>query len=80
MCLRRMEASKQDMQQIIDPEEWGVGIWAANPDEQVPEIPDATKRLAVIDLDWTKVESVLCHLIHAWILLIPLPVGAWLLY
>lgn len=28
---------------------------AANPDEKVPEISEETSRLAILDLDWTKV-------------------------
>jgi len=39
-------------------EEWGVGAYAANPNEQVPLFPDATARLACLDLDWANVRAV----------------------
>ena len=32
-----------------------MGAMAGNPDEEVPEIEEETSRLAVLDLDWTKV-------------------------
>lgn len=35
--------------------EWGVGAMAANPDEKVPEAEEETARLAILDLDWSKV-------------------------
>ena len=38
--------------------EWGVGALAANPAEPVPLVPDATSRLAIVDLDWDKVRAV----------------------
>ena len=37
-----------------------MGAMAGNPDEEVPEIEEETSRLAVLDLDWTKVKSPLC--------------------
>ena len=39
-------------------EQWGVGAMAANPSEQVPLLPDATHRIAVVDLDWEHVRAV----------------------
>lgn len=41
--------------QDIDLSEWGVGAMAANPGEQIPEVEEETSRLAVLDLDWSKV-------------------------
>jgi hypothetical protein len=38
--------------------EWGVGAYAANPNEEVPLLPDATPRLACLDLDWVNVRAV----------------------
>jgi hypothetical protein len=40
-----------------DLREWGVGALAANPEEQVPLV-EATRRLAVVDLDWGAVRAV----------------------
>jgi hypothetical protein len=39
-------------------EDWGVGAYAANPNEDVPMLPDATKRLACVDLDWEHIKAV----------------------
>ena len=39
-------------------EVFGVGALAANPREQVALVPDATRRLAAVDLDWTHVTAV----------------------
>ncbi|PRW59387.1 Pre-rRNA-processing esf1 [Chlorella sorokiniana] len=41
-----------------DLEEWGVGALAANPEEPIPLLPDATRRLAAVDLDWDHVRAV----------------------
>jgi hypothetical protein len=38
--------------------EWGVGALAANPLEPIPLLPDATARLACVDLDWDHIRSV----------------------
>jgi len=38
--------------------EFGVGALAANPQEQIPLLPDATSRLACVDLDWENITSV----------------------
>jgi hypothetical protein len=39
-------------------DEWGVGAYAANPNEDVPMLEDATKRLACLDMDWGNVKAV----------------------
>lgn len=39
-------------------EDWGVGAYAANPNENVPMLSDATKRLACVDLDWEHIKAV----------------------
>lgn len=39
-------------------QEWGVGALAANPLEPIPLLPDATARLACVDLDWDNIRSV----------------------
>lgn len=39
-------------------QDWGVGAYAANPNENVPMLPDATKRLACVDLDWEHIKAV----------------------
>ena len=41
--------------QDLNLEEWGVGAMAANPDEAIPEVEEETSRLALVDLDWSKV-------------------------
>ncbi|EFN57460.1 hypothetical protein CHLNCDRAFT_57252 [Chlorella variabilis] len=41
-----------------DLEEWGVGALAANPEEPILMQPDATPRLAAVDLDWEHVRAV----------------------
>lgn len=38
--------------------EWGVGALAANPREKIPLLPDATNRLACVDLDWEHITAV----------------------
>lgn len=38
-------------------EEWGSGVWAANPDEAISQT-EATHRLAVVDMDWSKITAV----------------------
>lgn len=38
--------------------EFGVGALAANPKEQIPLLPDATPRLACVDLDWENITAV----------------------
>lgn len=38
--------------------EWGVGALAANPREKIPMLPDATPRLACVDLDWENIRAV----------------------
>lgn len=43
--------------QDLDLSEWGVGALAADRDEKVPEISEETSRLAILDLDWTKVRG-----------------------
>ena len=43
--------------QDIDLSEWGIGAMAGNPDEKVEEVEEETRRLAVLDLDWSKVQS-----------------------
>eukprot|EP00210_Caulerpa_lentillifera_P005824 g5570.t1 len=37
--------------------DWGIGKWAANPDELIPTI-ESTHRLAVVDMDWSKISAV----------------------
>lgn len=54
------------MLQDIDLAEWGIGAMAGNPDEPVPEVQEETSRLAVLDLDWSKV-----HLLSSPLLLRP---------
>jgi len=39
-------------------DEWGVGAYAANPNEDVPMLEDSTKRLACLDMDWGNVKAV----------------------
>ena len=39
-------------------QDWGVGAYAANPNEDIPLLEDATKRLACVDLDWEHVKAV----------------------
>ena len=41
-----------------DVEEFGVGAFAANPQESIPLLPDATHRLACVDLDWDHITAV----------------------
>lgn len=38
--------------------EFGIGVLAANPREKIPLLPDATSRLACVDLDWENVRAV----------------------
>ena len=38
--------------------EFGIGAMAANPREQIPLLPDATTRLACVDLDWDNIRAV----------------------
>ena len=38
---------------------------AGNPDEEVPEVADETSRLAILDLDWTKV-IIQWLFLHVW--------------
>lgn len=33
-----------------------MGAMAGNPDEEVPEVQEETSRLAILDLDWSKVD------------------------
>eukprot|EP01026_Neomeris_dumetosa_P071883 TRINITY_DN7289_c0_g1_i4.p1 TRINITY_DN7289_c0_g1~~TRINITY_DN7289_c0_g1_i4.p1 ORF type:complete len:706 (-),score=143.81 TRINITY_DN7289_c0_g1_i4:247-2364(-) len=42
----------------VDLAEWGAGADAANPEEDVPLVENSTNRLAVLDLDWSKVRAV----------------------
>ncbi|KAK9831160.1 hypothetical protein WJX74_005437 [Apatococcus lobatus] len=60
-------SSSSEDEDIADPaeedgdvaaEEWGVGAMAANPNEAVPMVEDATHRLACVDLDWDHVRAV----------------------
>lgn len=37
--------------------DWGAGQWAVNPDEEIQSM-DSTHRLAVVDMDWSKVTAV----------------------
>lgn len=46
----------EDIQALY--EEWGVGAYAANPNENVTMLPDATTRLACVDLDWEHIKAV----------------------
>jgi len=50
------EEEEINEQDLID--EWGIGVMAANPEEQVPLAPEATTRLALVDLDWDVVRAV----------------------
>jgi len=51
-----LEQQEQDIQAELA--EWGVGALAANPEEPIPLLPEATSRLAVVDLDWDHVRAV----------------------
>jgi hypothetical protein len=46
----------EDIEALYD--EWGVGAYAANPNEDVPMLEDATNRLACVDMDWENVKAV----------------------
>ena len=46
----------ENLTELFD--EWGVGAYAANPNEQVPMLEDSTKRLACLDMDWGNVRAV----------------------
>jgi hypothetical protein len=48
------DAVRMDGGQEVDLAEWGVGAFAANPEEDIPD-SDETSRLAVVDLDWSQV-------------------------
>ncbi|KAI8112466.1 hypothetical protein M9434_003789 [Picochlorum sp. BPE23] len=39
-------------------QDWGVGAYAANPNENIPLLPEATHRLACVDLDWEHIKAV----------------------
>ncbi|KAI3438627.1 hypothetical protein D9Q98_001049 [Chlorella vulgaris] len=56
------EEGEEDEVQVAvteaDLQEWGVGALAANPEEEIPLLPDATCRLAAVDLDWEHVRAV----------------------
>jgi hypothetical protein len=51
-----MEQQEQDLKAELA--EWGVGALAANPEEPILLLPEATSRLAVVDLDWDHVRAV----------------------
>lgn len=44
------------IQEAID--KWGIGAMAANPSEEVPLLPDATSRIALVDLDWEHIRAI----------------------
>lgn len=48
----------------MDLTEWGVGAMAANPDEDAPPGEDS-RRLAVLDLDWSQVRAFPSWLVEA---------------
>ena len=50
------ESSLASLSEEEDRKEWGAGIWAANPDESISET-NATRRIAVVDMDWSKVSA-----------------------
>lgn len=68
-CCRHMQARLAARSQLSAPcpdpsvlqgdvlADWGVGAMAANPDEAIPEGRE-TRRLAVLDLDWSHVRAV----------------------
>ena len=46
----------EDLERLV--EDWGVGAYAANPNEAVPMLEDSTTRLACMDMDWENVKAV----------------------
>ena len=46
----------EDLERLV--EDWGVGAYAANPNEAVPMLEDSTARLACMDMDWENVKAV----------------------
>ena len=50
------ESSLASLSEEEDREEWGAGVWVANPDESISET-EATRRIAVVDMDWSKVSA-----------------------
>jgi hypothetical protein len=48
----------------MDTAEWGVGAYATDPNEPVPQ-GEETARLALVDLDWGQVRAVRCQSCNA---------------
>lgn len=46
----------EDIDRLV--EDWGVGAYAANPNEDVLMLEDSTARLACLDMDWENVKAV----------------------
>ncbi|KFM22623.1 Pre-rRNA-processing protein esf1 [Auxenochlorella protothecoides] len=54
----QLDAETEEREEARARRLFGVGAMAANPQEQIPLVPDATPRLAVLDLDWEHVRAV----------------------
>eukprot|EP01023_Acetabularia_acetabulum_P051071 TRINITY_DN5607_c0_g2_i1.p1 TRINITY_DN5607_c0_g2~~TRINITY_DN5607_c0_g2_i1.p1 ORF type:complete len:539 (-),score=130.25 TRINITY_DN5607_c0_g2_i1:1309-2925(-) len=52
-----VELIQQLEEKEVDLAEWGVGVEAANPEEHISMVDHASKRLAIVDLLWSKIRA-----------------------